>query len=163
MVTPRCPYCNTQGLKHLALKNLGLYSVVYCGQCGAIYGVIPTPTKAEPNPIEIENERPEKLPEPPEIPAPEPSPDNPFNEIGYADLTQKVAYSPEKIAQAARSMKRSTMYRHIVIDDGPPHCLTCKAEMRGKITIPPGYPNSGRKIWICPNYHLCKGWELSEE
>ena len=46
MVEPRCPHCNAHGVNKIAAKNLGNYSLIYCGQCGAIYGVVPkTQTK----------------------------------------------------------------------------------------------------------------------
>ena len=42
--TPRCPYCNAKDFKHLTRQVLGNFMVVYCGQCGAIYGVMPVST-----------------------------------------------------------------------------------------------------------------------
>lgn len=63
--TPRCPTCDAQGIKHLANHNLGQYILVYCGQCGAIYGVVPNLAALQTQP-----------PSPPavEVPAPAPAP-----------------------------------------------------------------------------------------
>jgi hypothetical protein len=41
-VQPRCPFCNRQGLSGIVAKKLSPdFGIVYCGQCGAIYGVVP--------------------------------------------------------------------------------------------------------------------------
>ena len=38
---PRCPYCNAQGVQHIAARPLSTAVVIYCSQCGAIFGVVP--------------------------------------------------------------------------------------------------------------------------
>jgi len=64
--TPRCPTCNAQGIKHLVNHNLGQYFLVYCGQCGAIYGVVPNMAALQSQPAVI--------PPAAEVPAPVPVP-----------------------------------------------------------------------------------------
>jgi len=41
MTTPRCPWCNTSGIKNVQAAPVGPVLVLYCGQCGAIFGVAP--------------------------------------------------------------------------------------------------------------------------
>lgn len=48
MTTPRCPRCNAQGLGHLKPHDAGLFLVVYCDKCGAIYGLVPKPQQLQP-------------------------------------------------------------------------------------------------------------------
>lgn len=38
MAKVRCPYCNAQGFKYLALEEVGGYAIVHCSECGAIHG-----------------------------------------------------------------------------------------------------------------------------
>jgi hypothetical protein len=48
MTSPRCPYCNAQGLKSLAILQAGAFAVIHCDQCGAIHGIVPMPRQATP-------------------------------------------------------------------------------------------------------------------
>lgn len=41
MATPRCPHCNATGIDKISAKRFAEYLLVFCGQCGAIYGVVP--------------------------------------------------------------------------------------------------------------------------
>lgn len=156
MVTPRCPYCNTQGLKHLAVYRTGAFAVVYCDQCGAIHGVVPIRS----HPVEQKQHSLEPKPETP----PDPAPGGPLADIGQADLTDKLPYSPEKMANRlkAAGLGRGTAYLQFAIDEGPPLCLQHRIEME-KITIPPGYKNAGKVFWVCPQYDECQEWELAED
>ena len=186
MTTPRCPHCNATGLKYLAAHEVGLYTIVYCSQCGAIHGVVPRVQKPKAAPRGTTSSQtsspPQKQQSPSikvetakarveELDATKPLPVKPkepkrsaiLEEIGQADLSKKVVYSPEKMASRMRAAGRghSTQYMRIAVDEGPPVCLDCKIEMKG-MTIPAGYPNQGVRIWICPNYAECKQWELAE-
>lgn len=132
--------------------------MVYCDQCGAIYGVVPVVIKSPP--LEGQKHPSSEQPTPKEPPVPT---NNPLDEIGHADLSQKIPYDPKKMAARFRATgSKGTLYRQIAIDDGPPYCLTCRVEMV-KMTIPPPYPNEGAVIWICPNFEDCKQWELADE
>jgi len=162
---PRCPFCNTTGLQEIATQQLpNRVVIVYCRQCGAIHGVIP-PLIAPVRPNHQETDQP---PTPSPTPSPSTTPkqvtSNPIDEIGNADLTNKVPYSAERIADAMKSARFShqTRYLKVAIEDGPPCCTRHKVEMK-KITIPKEYMNAGRKVWVCPKYEVCKEWELAED
>ena len=163
MATPRCPYCNTQGIGHVALQRLELFGLVYCSKCGAIYGVIPlplTPKKAE-SPKVTQQEPPAP---PPVITTPKPPPTGSLDEIGNADLSQKAPYDPVQLANRVRAAgaSRGSRYLHIAVDDGPPLCTYHKVEMV-KTTIPGGYKNAGQEVWLCPDYKNCHQWELAKK
>jgi hypothetical protein len=186
MTAPRCPHCNATGLKYLAAQEVGLYTIVYCSQCGAIHGVVPQVQKRKVASQATSSPQTSSPPKKQQSPsakvepvkstvaapvAPKPAQakledhNRPafLQEIGYADLSKKVPYSPEKMASRMRAAGRghSTQYMRIAVDEGPPVCLHCKIEMKGLI-IPAGYPNKGAKVWVCPNYDNCKQWELAE-
>lgn len=76
MTVPRCPFCNAQGLDKLAAKTLGYFSLIYCGQCGAIHGVVPLPpkkpkTKQQARPVATTEQAPASPPAPPLTSPPE--------------------------------------------------------------------------------------------
>lgn len=50
MTTPRCPWCNTAGIKNVQAAPVGPVLVLYCGQCGAIFGVAPAAAAAKKQP-----------------------------------------------------------------------------------------------------------------
>lgn len=147
-VTPRCPFCNAHGLSCLANQPVGAYLIVYCGQCGAIHGIIPSPK----SPGRPRGEKEPRKSQPAKTV---------FEIIGRADVTNKQPYSPQKLAERARaaSLNRGTMYMQITHDDGPPVCPHHKIDMK-QMTVPAGYPNSGLKVWVCPQFEDCKEWEL---
>jgi len=61
-VEPRCPYCSAKGVKEIAVKRLAkLAWVVYCGKCGAIFGVVPIPKNKEVPPAEKDSELTKKV------------------------------------------------------------------------------------------------------
>lgn len=166
-IQPRCPYCNAQGLTHLAKYQAGNFVVVYCGQCGAIYGVVPSvakekfpsPSAKEEVPPPVEETAAPSEPPPSPLSSIEKPPDF-IQQIGQADLKHKVPYSPERLAAVAMSagLNRGSMYRHFPLDGGPPICSLCKVEMQ-QFTIPEGHKNSGVKVWVCQTFG-CKEWEL---
>lgn len=164
--TPRCPSCNTQGLKNLANMNLGRYDLIYCGHCGAIFGVVPNLDKLQAK-IAATLPAAETPPDPVESKKAVSVPGNNVKTellrvIGQADLTGKEPYDPAKMAarMKAAGMGRATQYRHYAIDDGPPTCLTHHSEMQ-RVQLPAGYRNSGRWFWICTEPG-CQEWELAE-
>jgi len=165
MVTLRCPHCQAKGMKQLAARKAGPYSIIYCRQCGAIHGVVPD---VETLPASRQSQ-------------PEPAEDSPDNtnaalvrrqpgepsflaRLGHADLSAKEPYSPEKMAARVRAAGRGhgTSYLRVAVDLGPPLCSRCKVDMQPQ-TIPAGYPNAGRKVWVCPNFGRCQQWELAEQ
>jgi len=167
MTTPRCPYCNAQGLKSLAILQAGAFAVIYCDQCGAIHGIVPMPRQAAPERPPLKEETPRDHPIEPEITPPavadktlSKSPDF-IAEISDADLAKKHSYSPERIAAAMRAsgINRGTLYRQFITDVGPPFCPQHQVEMQ-QFAIPGG-KNKYKLIWICPEYE-CREWELVE-
>jgi hypothetical protein len=184
MTTPRCPFCNAQGINQIEAKTVGYYGIIYCKQCGAIHGVVPVPAKpatettgttikVKPQ-VEVspggESDRQKECLKTAPIAATakavtdtrragEPE----WVELGFVDLRDKAVYSPEKIAARMRAMgqMQGTQYRRVAIDSGPPICVQCREEMK-EVSIPAGYPNEGERIWVCPNYRRCKQWERAE-
>jgi hypothetical protein len=156
--TPRCPYCNAHGTGLIAIQPIDQYAIIYCGQCGAIYNVLPRPQQKQ------EAEKPEKsTPQPPvpvkKVTSPPVSPA--LEEAGFADLSKHVPYNPVAIAAKIRAagLNSGTMYRHIGIPDGPPQCPTHQVDLV-KSVIPPNYPNAGKTVWVCPKN--CNQWRLAE-
>jgi hypothetical protein len=157
MAIPHCPYCYVEGLKYLAAKDAGAYSIIYCNQCGAIHGIVPKAQQAKVR-------QPASTRKPTECASGQPKREPTFlADIGYADLSGKVPYSPEKMAARMRAFGRGhgTQFMRIAVDNGPPVCMQCKVDMQSAV-IPDGYPNAGQKIWVCPNYDECRRWELAE-
>lgn len=164
---PRCPYCNAQGLKNLEMHQTGAFAVIYCAQCGAIYGVVSLPRQPSVSPHEPTEKTSQK-----EMVSSDQLPETDLSslkkpldfivEVGNADLSAIEPYSPERMAAAIRAAgyNRNTMYRQFIFDDGPPFCLDHHVEMQ-QFAIPGGYKNSYKLIWICPEYD-CREWELVE-
>lgn len=213
--TPRCPYCNAQGLNHLALQRLEGFGLVYCGNCGAIYGVVPLLSADRPSkpgsqivdppapPIEIEKKanllppKPLRHPltphdsshsqkkapplssnpgevetEPDQEPSPQPlvvtpsaakPPTGSLEEVGGVDLSHKLPYDPEAIANRMRvaGTGQGSRFLRVAVDVGPPLCPQHKIEMV-KTTIPAGYQNAGREVWLCLHFKSCREWELAK-
>lgn len=181
MISPRCPYCNAQGVKHIAAKQLGHFSLIFCGQCGAIYGVVPAPASGKQAPVEKPVAAPaaappEAVPPPvlpplkPVPPCPEPDGIDPANwqgileRFGNADLPRLNGPTPRQIQMEMKAVfaRSGTRYRHIVIDDGPPMCLHHWIEMK-KITVPRGYKNTALQLWVCPRHLECRRWAMVEK
>lgn len=154
-VKPRCPYCNVQGIKYLANRQVGNYLIVFCGDCGAIYGVVPVPIGQQP-------QTKKEVPKPDGRAAPKETV-YPFGIIGHADLSQKEPYSPQRMANRVRAarLNRGTRYMQIAEDYGPPRCSQHKVDMIDDV-IPSGFPNAGVKVWVCPQFSDCQEWEIAE-
>jgi len=107
--TPRCGFCNAQGINYLEAKTVGCYAIVFCAKCGAIHGVIPAPQQpARPAPVGAQTAAP-----PPE----------PFD-LRKVDIEQQPPMPDQKLTPArAQAMAAhyiqpgSTMYRVIRKDD----------------------------------------------
>jgi|GEM_PF-6403214 len=147
----RCPYCQgvgTSAIKVAALKKG--WVVVYCQGCGTVHGLTPL----------LEDQAAQNLPPPAVQSSAEPLPlgdASLWAEIGQADLAAKRAqYEAELTRRAMMVRGGATLYRTIAHDDGPPYCLTCRRNMEAQL-VPPGYKNSGQKIWLCPGG--CGAWE----
>lgn len=141
MTTPRCPYCNAQGLKHLEAKPVGAFTVVSCGQCGAIHGIIPKVDK-EPPPKEKASFF-DKL-----------------AHLGEVEMPPPVLYTPEQLAHKIQRHKSPSTNRKVVVSSMQPLCQIHQRPME-KTTIPSGYKNAGRQVWVCP-YPDCQEWNLVE-
>jgi hypothetical protein len=78
-------------------------------------------------------------------------------EIGNANLeVKKAQYEAEMSRRINMGRRGGTLYQTIALDDGPPYCLACERDMEPQ-QVPPGYKNSGKMIWLCPN--RCGAWE----
>jgi hypothetical protein len=149
-ISPRCPYCNATGLKHLAIQEVGPITLVYCGQCGAIHGVLPRPPAQS---SELAREaRPAKNDEP----APPPKFDI-LAHLSQVELPPPRLYSPEQLAGMARYSSNPTSQRRIVVTSHQPTCQIHHTPMQ-KQTIPSG-PNAGRQVWVCPQ-QPCQEWHM---
>lgn len=180
MATPHCPYCQSQSPACLGLQSFAQFGLVYCTHCGAIFGVVSLPSTSPPK-AKIETpaatdqriERPQietpatrsPVAERPQStqPKPEQKPVSMLEVIGNADLSNKQPYDPVMLANQARSggFNRGSRYVHVAIDDGPPLCPHHKVEM-SRATIPAGYLNTGREVWLCPQFNACGEWELAK-
>ena len=157
---PRCPYCNAQGLKHLSINHAGFFAIVFCGQCGAIHGIIPLTVKQQPQ--NAPQQEPEGLSPPEETQEEVIKQTDLIAELGKVDLSQKAPYSPDNVFAYVQAMRLnpSTKYMKIAHDDGPPLCSHHKVEME-KLALPEGHKNSGRVFWVCPDEN-CNDWLLAE-
>lgn len=155
MMLPRCPHCHAQGLDYVALEELETVTLVYCQECGAIHGAVPCPQPPLDS-LGLDIER--LFPVEEAVPASHPC--HPLAQLGNADLSVKEPLSAQQVQEKMSLMHLYTpgsRYMHMVYDDGPPHCLTHKIEMR-ELVIPAGYLNAGRRLWVCPNYEECQSW-----
>lgn len=59
---------------------------------------------------------------------------------------------PEPVSTPAKNGKAVT----------PPVCRHHHLAMEQK-TVPPGQPDTGQQIWICPKFKECRQWEKIEE
>lgn len=110
MVAPRCPFCNAQGLDKLAAKNLGYFSLIYCGQCGAIYGVVPTSP-----PKTTTESKPKTRPAAPSPGEPAPSPIPPVAKD--QPKIEKSSSAEEALSFYAPTGSQHGFYTRIVADD----------------------------------------------
>jgi hypothetical protein len=186
MATPHCPYCQAASPACLALQRFDLFGLVYCKQCGNILGVVTLPSISPPK-TKIETsaasdppiERPQKKAEAlrqaqdetkaealrqAQEAEPIAKPQSVLEVIGNADLSGKTPYDPVLIANQIRAagLNRGSRYLQVAIDDGPPFCPQHKTEM-ARVTIPEGYKNAGRDVWLCAQFNTCRQWELAKE
>lgn len=171
MATPHCPYCQAPSPTCLALQRLDLFGAVYCKHCGNILGVVSLPSVSPPK-AKIETpaavaeqiERPQseaKAEAKAEI-EPISKPQSVLEVIGNADLSGKTPYDPVLLANRMRAAGTGgSRYLQIALDDGPPFCPQHKTEMV-KATIPDGYKNAGRDVWLCAQFNTCRQWELAK-
>lgn len=160
MTTPHCPHCNAQGLEHLVFEPLSAFALVYCKQCGAIYGAVPCPQQAVEQPEETRPVASEFQVRP--VPVARAA--TPLARLGNADLSIKQPLNPQRMEtemKMARLYAPNGRYLRMVFDDGPPSCLVHKVEMR-EMVVPDGYINAGRKLWVCPDFEECQEWEVGE-
>jgi len=165
--TPRCPTCDAQGIKHLANHNLGQYILVYCGQCGAIYGVVPNLAGLQhqhpyPPVTEVPAPAPFKLAPLPDPPPPAPN-DAPEEKAQYpdftvADLNRIVSvYIGGRVSLAADQLE--FVYRTLGRIDDPTAPMCPKHKQRlVRLTIPRGLPRADDRVWVCPAYADCRHW-----
>jgi len=163
MTSPRCPYCNAQGVKNLAHQSVGLYGIVYCRACGAIHGVVPLPPVEKPKGQAVKSESLPHRPAPPKTSLPVMPEPVYLADLGDKDLSEKVPYSPEQMAARLKAAGRvaGSQYLRVAVEDGPPVCLQCQLEMES-VQVPAGYRNAGVQLWICPRYEQCRQWEWTE-
>lgn len=112
--TPRCPYCNAQGLGAMAALNAGLYLLVYCGKCGAVHGIIPAPAQPQAAAPEPARE-PVTVTDPSQQAAPEPEPP-PLPQGKEPQLTPERAYLLQR-----RYIQKATPRLKIVDPEGEVH------------------------------------------
>lgn len=175
MTTPHCPACQAKSPACLALQRFDQFGLVYCNHCGSILGVVslpsPSPPKAKLETPAVRDpviERPQigtagSLDPPATRPQIEKKPAGMLEVVGNADLSDRQPYDPVLLANQARAagLNRGSRYVHIAVDDGPPLCPEHKTEM-ARATIPAGYKNSGREVWLCPQFNACGQWELAK-
>lgn len=149
MSTPRCPFCNTQGLERLKIEVVsGQCRVVYCGQCGTIHGVLPLdPTLPEPKPAKFFVPAPP--PKRPDPPSPEPPPEK------QKPPPRQAEKSLENRDRIGAMFHTRGMYQGMAFD--APLCPTCKIEMVEE-KVPEGHKEAGQSFWKCPNFNACKQW-----
>jgi hypothetical protein len=142
------------------LQRFEQFGLVYCRQCGAIFGVVPLPPKIETPPTRLAGEiQPQSEAEIEPISKPQ----SVLEVIGNADLSGKIPYDPVIIANRMKAATKGqgSRYLQVAVDDGPPFCPQHKTEM-ARVTIPPGYTNAGREVWLCAQFNSCRQWELAK-
>ena len=186
-VVPHCPACKVEGVKHLATKSMGAYLLVYCDQCGAIYGVVPDMSR-----FRLPAETKKKTEVPPKAPAvaapvkPQPAASTPAKtatKAAPAPVALKVArefqpavmppqhaaltdsdlirlvvdYTGEKVILSPTQLEH--MYRNATppTDRSAPPCEQHQCRTV-KMTIPPGVPRAGDVVWACPSFSHCRQW-----
>ncbi|MBN1220152.1 MAG: hypothetical protein JXM69_14590, partial [Anaerolineae bacterium] len=161
MATPRCPYCNAQGLKYLDFRSVGPVSVIFCAQCGAIHGIITLPKPNKNEILEKQIQEPTSPPAPEsKLPQPATAPKTPPGLLALAGNTE-ISLAPISPDDARQRIKMVSMFhggqKHINVLGETGICPTCNCEMV-KMVIPDGYENSGQTIYYCPNYDECGQW-----
>lgn len=168
MATPHCPHCQAKAPDCLGLQNLNQLGLLFCNQCGAILGLVALPAapkakKTEAAPIGAAPPPGPALAGEDGVPKKKKIPTGPLEFLGNTDLSGKLPYNPEAIANRMRAagILGGSQYLRVAVDNGPPLCLMHKLEMI-KVAIPSGYKNAGREVWLCPAFKTCKQWELAQ-
>jgi hypothetical protein len=163
MTTPRCPYCNAQGLDVLRVELTLSFQVVHCGQCGAIHGILPlaaAPTEAPKYPQrEVKTtlaQPPKQAPERPQAKISPPAPAPPVEPLAKTQerLPVKPAKKPLTKDQIGL-MALSKGFYGMAFD--PPLCPKCNIDMV-EDKVPEGHKEAGQAYWKCPNFQTCKQW-----
>lgn len=166
---PRCPFCNAQGVNHIASKVMGSFALIFCGQCGAVYGVVPKPQQPEKTPPTQVVVRPVSQAPPPAKKQKKPDDTHSLGNLsvspalklaGEANLSEVIPYSQVATRMKLSAMNHGTLYNQVAEPDGPPICPTHKFDLI-KIVIPQPYKNAGYKVWLCP-HGGCDQWRLAE-
>lgn len=155
MTTPRCPFCNAQGLDLLKVEQTTSFQVVYCGQCGAIHGIWPlvaAPTETAKYPPQVTKTA---LTEPQKqaraIPAQ-------YDDLTVTELEEVVS---NFIGRSHITLSAEQIAQLFVVADNQavsPFCSQHKNPMV-KLIIPDGLSKDGQSIWICRQYRTCHQWQ----
>lgn len=138
MAIPHCPYCNAQGLNHLAMERLpGQVGLFYCGNCGAIYGVASI-----------------QAPSPPKraIPAQ-------YDDLSVTELTDVLGQLTGQQSTSLMSRQIEQMFQGSTTDHSP-QCSHHGPTMI-LLTVPFGFSRSGQQFWICRHYRTCQQWQIA--
>lgn len=162
-MTPRCPYCNAQGLDRFqAVESDGQFRLICCCQCGAVLGVLPIEqpieTKESPQLVE-EKITPPRPVEPAFVPpSTPPKEEPPHREPAFVPPGRPVQRAPRNLtrSQIGAFVSIKGMYPTMLAFDAP-ICPKCKIEMVEE-KVPEGYKESGKSFWKCPNFQSCKQW-----
>lgn len=111
-MTPRCPFCNAQGISQIEANPIGPALLIFCKKCGAIHGVVPKATTVDRKP-EAETIPTEAPPAPPAKPEFKPKP---LEEIENEQKDQLL--TPNQAFSMLRGRQQGTMYKRFPIDDG---------------------------------------------
>lgn len=145
-ITPRCPHCNAHGIDQLAHRPVDSYLLVFCGQCGAIFGVAPCPDQSPP----------EIKPEGRTIPAR-------YDGLSVADLRQALSeFIGQDVARLSAKVIASLFINAKTEDDNPPVC-TEHGQSMVKLTVPDGFPQAGQMFWVCNNFRACGQWQRAAQ
>jgi|GEM_PF-3427286 len=171
MTTPRCPFCNAQGLDLLKIEQTALFQVVCCGQCGAIHGILPLAA----TPVEIPNNRPQSAQLPKETPGQDQTKNSALMPVETA-LDEHPRPIPEQSPSAkAQALEPKPAVKKPLTKDqiglmalgkgfysmafDAPLCPKCNIEMIEE-KVPEGHKEAGQSFWKCPNFQTCKQWLL---
>ena len=152
---PRCPFCNAQGVNHIASKVMGSFALIFCGQCGAVYGVVPKPQQPEKTPPTQVVVRPVKEPAP-KVSRTLETPVMPPQHVALTagDVARAISdYVGKKIPLSPTQVEH--VYRNASNDERSPLCPEHQTRMV-KLTVPADVPKAGDTFWVCSHYSQCR-------
>ncbi|MBE7471942.1 MAG: hypothetical protein DPW09_19835 [Anaerolineae bacterium] len=156
MTTPRCPFCNAQGLDLLKIEQTALFQVVCCGQCGAIHGILPLAAAL----VEATNDLPqEEKTAWAEAPKQARAISDQYDDLTVTELEEVVS---KFIGQSHITLTPEQIAQLFVVADNQavsPFCPQHKNPMV-KLIIPDGLSKKGQSIWICRQYRTCHQWQV---